>query len=131
MTDEERAIDLTSKSFEMDKTPVEWYCKLYMNSRMSEIHTFYNGVLVGLAEGRKEIEIKEAVIKYWKKHYKYKSNDVIELQKEIEELKAHCKAVDDVNKKMRCCGNCKHVYKDCAKEKDCKQNKYKHWELAE
>lgn len=33
--------------------------------------------------------------------------------------------------KLKCCGNCKHLYKDCTKEKDCKQNKYKHWELAE
>lgn len=54
MTDEEKAIDLTSKSFEMEKDNVEWFCKLYKNSSMSEIHTFYNGVLAGLAEGRKE-----------------------------------------------------------------------------
>ena len=54
MTDEEKAIDLTSQSFELEKDNVEWFCSTYKNSRMSEIHTFYNGVLVGLAEGRKE-----------------------------------------------------------------------------
>ena len=26
----------------------------------------------------------------------------------IDEIKAHCKAVDEVNEKMKCCGNCKH-----------------------
>lgn len=26
----------------------------------------------------------------------------------IDEMKAHCKAVDEVNEKMKCCGNCKH-----------------------
>lgn len=36
-----------------------------------------------------------------------------------------------MQEKLKCCGNCKHVYKDCAKEKDCKQNKYKHWEQTE
>lgn len=55
---------------------------------------------------------------------------ITQLEKENAELKAHCKAVDEVNEKMRCCGNCKHVYEDCV-EKDCKQNKYKHWELVE
>lgn len=27
----------------------------------------------------------------------------------IAELKAHCKAVDDVNEKLRACGNCKYM----------------------
>lgn len=54
MTDEKKAIDLTSKSFELEKDKVEWFCSTYKNSRMSEIHTFHNGVLVGLTEGRKE-----------------------------------------------------------------------------
>lgn len=54
MTDEEKAIDLTSKSFELEKDKVEWFCSTYKNSRMSEIHTFYNGVLVGLKAGREE-----------------------------------------------------------------------------
>lgn len=54
MTDEEKAIDITSKIFELEKDKVEWFLSTYKNSRMSEIHTFYNGVLKGLAEGRKE-----------------------------------------------------------------------------
>lgn len=48
----------------------------------------------------------------------------LKLKKEVAELKQQIE-------KMRCCGNCKHIYKDCAKEKDCKQNKYKHWEQTE
>lgn len=42
-----------------------------------------------------------------------------ELKEENEQLKAdlkeawmHCKAVDDVNEKMKCCGNCKHIRYD-------------------
>lgn len=42
-----------------------------------------------------------------------------------------CKKMAEQIEKMKCCGNCKYVYKNCTKEKDCKQNKYKHWELAE
>lgn len=33
----------------------------------------------------------------------------IALKAEIEELKMHCKAVDDVNERMKCCGNCKYL----------------------
>lgn len=35
---------------------------------------------------------------------------VEKIEKENEELKAHCKAVDEVNVKMKCGGNCKHSY---------------------
>lgn len=36
------------------------------------------------------------------------SETVKKYQEQIEELKAHCKAVDDVNEKMKCCGNCEN-----------------------
>lgn len=40
-----------------------------------------------IAELKAKLELEEGRLKYWKKHYKYKSNDVIELQKENEQLK--------------------------------------------
>lgn len=54
---------------------------------------------------------------------------------ERNELKAHCKAVDEVNEKMKCCGNCKKernkpeplaVHMSCMK---CKN--HSEWEMAE
>lgn len=63
---------------------------------------------------------------------------IVELEKEYAELKAdageawkHCKAVDEVNVKLRCCVNCKHFfdnYSTCCKL-DC-TNKDK-WEMKE
>ncbi len=54
---------------------------------------------------------------------------IAELKHEVDELKAHCKAVDDVNAKMKCCGNCKH-WKECnTKGNGCK-NHHEKWELA-
>lgn len=55
-------------------------------------------------------------------------------ESERNELKAHCRAVDEVNAKMKCCGNCKKelnkpeplaVHVSCKKCKD-----YSEWELA-
>ena len=43
----------------------------------------------------------------------------------------YIKELEEQIEKMKCCGNCKHIFRNCTKEKDCKQNKYKHWELAE
>lgn len=45
--------------------------------------------LDGLAEGRKELEKENA-----------------QLKADLEEAMKHCKAVDDVNAKLRCCENC-------------------------
>lgn len=49
---------------------------------------------------------------------KFKPNDEIkvvflekenlDLKKQVKELKLHCSAVDEVNEKMKCCGNCSH-----------------------
>lgn len=45
---------------------------------------------------------------------------IVNLRKENAELKAHCKAVDEVNEKMKCCGNCKKVkYKSPMIDNDC------------
>lgn len=69
-----------------------------------------------------------------------------ELKAQIEEQKAHCKAVDEVNEKMKFCGNCGHNGSDseigengdytdytCIQCDDfsTKENPYPNWELAE
>lgn len=69
-----------------------------------------------------------------------------ELKAQIEEQKTHCKAVDEMNEKMRCCENCKHNGSDseigengdytdytCIQCDDfsTKENPYPNWELAE
>ena len=38
--------------------------------------------------------------------YKELNAKIRELEEELAEQKAHCKAVDEVNVKLRCCGNC-------------------------
>lgn len=67
----------------------------------------------------------------------YKQADV-EAEEIIAELKAHCKVVDEVNEKMKCCGNCRYQrydYEsryceyDATSEKEC-INKSE-WELVE
>lgn len=68
-------------------------------------------------------------------------NYIENLEKENAELKAHCKAVDEVNEKMKCCGNCKYneIYEGeefCNNKKGvCKYYsktfKEDNWELAE
>lgn len=65
--------------------------------------------LAGLKEGRKDIAIAE-------------------LKTQIEELKTHCIAVDNVNAKMKNCGNCKHYRKHCCDT--CDENLCA-WELKE
>lgn len=59
---------------------------------------------------------------------------IAELKHEIDELKAHCKAVDDVNEKMKCCQNCKNwnwKHSKCAKKLKGECFKNSKWELAE
>lgn len=59
---------------------------------------------------------------------------IAELKHEIDELKAHCKVVDDVNAKMKCCGNCKKIF-ICRKADISGMGSFpyncKDWELAE
>lgn len=59
---------------------------------------------------------------------------IAELKHEIDELKAHCKAVDEVNAKMKCCGNCKKIF-ICQKADISGMGSFpyncKDWELAE
>lgn len=56
------------------------------------------------------------------------------LKKEIKELKAHCRAVDDVNAKMKNCVNCKYSEDyDYYRDKKCCMcsSKYSKWEQKE
>lgn len=74
------------------------------------------------------------------------SNRILEQQKTIgsltdtiDELKAHCKAVDEVNEKMMCCGNCGFAIHNrldgtfCELKAEYRQanEKCNDWELAE
>lgn len=54
------------------------------------------------------------------------------LKKEIKELKAHCRAVDDVNAKMKNCTNCKYSWSEESAEfcDEC-DSEYSEWELKE
>ena len=63
------------------------------------------------------------------------TNSVNELKRDNIELKSHCKAVDEVNEKMKCCENCvRHKKRTCDEDKkffarvsrNCNE-----WELAE
>ena len=57
----------------------------------------------------------------------------------IDELKAHCKAVDEVNEEMKCCGNCGFAIHNrldgtfCDREAEYRQanEKCNKWEKAE
>ena len=66
--------------------------------------------------------------------------ELAEIKKENADLKAHCKAVDEVNEKMKCCSNCKHNYFDNEEIRHCDVlnqhqmvvfKKCDKWELAE
>lgn len=56
-----------------------------------------------------------------------------ELKVQIKELKTHCRAVDDVNAKMKCCGNCKYTSSEEAPYDKCDEcdSEYSEWELEE
>lgn len=65
---------------------------------------------------------------------RYRRNEINKLKKEIKELKAHCRAVDDVNAKMKNCVNCKYSEDyDYYRDKKCCMcsSKYSKWELKE
>ncbi len=59
--------------------------------------------------------------------------EIINMKEENAELKAHCKAVDEVNVKLRNCFNCKNNSSKtsvfCRFYVSCKNNEY--WQLAE
>lgn len=65
---------------------------------------------------------------------KLKNEIINKLKNEIKELKAHCRAVDDVNAKMKNCVNCKYSEDyDYYRDKKCCMcsSKYSKWELKE
>lgn len=93
----------------------------------SPLELFVSGFINGFLERSKDEEVKEL------QH----TLDIVtaEWNKERDELRARCKAVSEVNEKMKCCGNCKKernkpeplaVHVSCTKCKD-----YSEWELAE
>lgn len=60
--------------------------------------------------------------------YKALADMVNSLQKENAELKAHCKAVDEVNEKMKNCHNCKNFIDKSYCITPCEE--HSEWELA-
>lgn len=63
-----------------------------------------------------------------------KDEIINKLKNEIKELKAHCRAVDDVNTKMKNCTNCKYgAHYNYYRDKKCCMcsSKYSKWELKE
>ena len=62
--------------------------------------------LAGLREGR-----SEARASMYTKLQELR-NQIEKLESDLEELKAHCRAVDDVNAKMKNCTNCV-IWKEC------------------
>lgn len=124
MTDEERAEEYAKGKAH------EHYHFLFEENNGSPVDFAKLCHLDGLVEGRKLG--KEEQWKATEKAQKKTSARIRELKNEIEELKAlhesdkkatallmqkweedrnelkaHCKAVDEVNEKMKCCGNCK------------------------
>ena len=55
--------------------------------------------------------------------------ELAEIKKENAELKAHCKAVDEVNEKMKNCHNCKNFIDKSYCITPCEE--YSEWELVE
>lgn len=53
------------------------------------------------------------------------------LKADLEEAWKHCKAVDDVNAKLRCCGNCKHYPPKTCQYADVCSADYDRWEVKE
>lgn len=73
--------------------------------------------IIEMRKENTELKVRLGISEHDREHNDY---ELSEAYKTIDELKAHCKAVDDVNKKMKCCGNCRKVkYKNPMIENDC------------
>lgn len=59
---------------------------------------------------------------------KWIAEENAKLKADLEEAQKHCKAVDDVNAKLRCCGNCKH---SCSTMKCFNCVDLSNWEMKE
>lgn len=65
----------------------------------------------------------------------YDVKEIEQLKADLEEARSHCKEVDEVNAKLRCCDNCKHVKYDwddqlrIGKCKTCER--LSNWEMRE
>lgn len=111
---------------------VDWYAEDKKTN--TDLQSKINKVFDYIAT--KEIETAEKISELKKENAKLKAdveglaninikaqNIIAELKAQIEEQKAHCKAVDDVNEKMKCCENCKNK-KGWKGEKPCLDCKY-------
>lgn len=78
MTDEEKAEEITCKKFHITKNVLKSIMDGLIGRTYYErdIFNFYNGILVGLAEGRKEIckKILEETKKMWQEDSDYFSD---------------------------------------------------------
>ena len=85
--------------------------------------------------------LSESLIKQKEEQIEQLSKRIIEQQKTIgsltdtvDEMKAHCKAVDEVNEKMKNCRNCKNwnwKHNKCDKRLKGDCLRFSKWELAE
>lgn len=109
MTDEEKAREFVENKRLSDAA------KGYDN-----LNVYYcgieEGILYGLSEGRKEsAKDLQTAIKAnnaWLKKDTALEEENERLKADLEEAWSHCKVVDDVNEKMKCCENCKHIRYD-------------------
>lgn len=127
MTDEERESDIYDICLEKKSI----YCNRKMGEETCSKCKTFKMYKLGLAEGRKggydqgykkaterayerQQDLTDTYIKDGKKIEQLgKENEalkqsVAEAEEIIVELKAHCKAVDEVNEKMKCCENCRY-----------------------
>lgn len=88
----------------------------YRNSELKKENDCYKALdshYEEIEEDAKVIAKENAELKEKLKNeisFNERSETVKKYQEQINELKAHCKAVDDVNEKMKCGGNCRHGY---------------------
>lgn len=126
MTDEEKAKEITIKHFEITE-----YCFENLLLNKDFVYNFYNGVLKGLAEGRKEkqtiIDTQTVQIESRDVYLSEKENIILRQQSEIEQLKKQIE-------KMKCCENCKkHRNAKCTEDEKFYARTTKHcdkWEYA-
>lgn len=104
MTDEEKYITWRNANSRIDRHNVTdtsiGHKHIHWNTGVDR-HKAY---LDGLADGRKEECFEQNNDGTIRPCEVMKENE--ELKAQIEEQKAHCKDVDEVNEKMKCCGNC-------------------------
>lgn len=147
MTDEEKAEEYIIAKYKLNECYTEdtEETRVYMRSNVhSEYQQEYECYLDGLEESSKELlskteqlekeneELKEFAEKLSEQH----ADEWEKQQEVITELKAHCKAVDEVNEKMKRCTNCDNyseqyglcIFSGGDEDYHCRNRK---WELKE